>query len=110
MEMMLIPISHDYPTYAHASCLKIPYKGVYKGFTKGVIGSHVCRVGQNHIYIRCVYGIFGREFTIYTVIYGVYIYNSGQPYTYVRLIGMKLPYTCSSSYPELITHNCCTHA
>ena len=31
------------------------------------------RVGQNHIYIRCVYGLFGREFTIYTVIYGVYI-------------------------------------
>jgi hypothetical protein len=25
------------------------------------------------IYIRCVYGTFGREFTIYTVIYGVYI-------------------------------------
>ena len=25
------------------------------------------------IYIRCAYGIFGREITIYTVIYGVYI-------------------------------------
>jgi hypothetical protein len=25
------------------------------------------------IYIRCVYGIFGREITIFTVIYGVYI-------------------------------------
>jgi hypothetical protein len=25
------------------------------------------------MYIRCVYGIFGREFTIHTVIYGVYI-------------------------------------
>jgi len=25
------------------------------------------------IYIRCVYGIFGREITIYTVIFGVYI-------------------------------------
>jgi hypothetical protein len=25
------------------------------------------------IYIRCVYGIFGREITKYTVIYGVYI-------------------------------------
>ena len=31
------------------------------------------RVGQNHIYIRCIYGIFGREITKYTVIYGVYI-------------------------------------
>jgi len=25
------------------------------------------------IYIRCVYGTFGREITIYMVIYGVYI-------------------------------------
>jgi len=33
----------------------------------------VSRVGQNHIYIRCIYGIFGREITKYTVIYGVYI-------------------------------------
>jgi len=32
------------------------------------------RVGQNHIYIRCVYGNFGREITKYTVIYGVYIW------------------------------------
>ena len=33
----------------------------------------MCRVGQNHIYIWCVYGIFGRKNTKYTVIYGVYI-------------------------------------
>jgi hypothetical protein len=33
----------------------------------------VFRVGQNPIYIRCVYGIFGREITIYTIIYGVCI-------------------------------------
>jgi hypothetical protein len=25
------------------------------------------------IYIRCIYGVFGREITKYTVIYGVYI-------------------------------------
>jgi hypothetical protein len=31
------------------------------------------RVGQNHIYLRCVYGIFGSETTKYTVIYGVYV-------------------------------------
>jgi deoxycytidylate deaminase len=29
------------------------------------------RFDQNHIYIRCTYGIFGREITKYTVIYGV---------------------------------------
>jgi hypothetical protein len=32
------------------------------------------------IYIRCMYGVFGREMTKYTVIYGVYIHDSGQPY------------------------------
>jgi len=34
---------------------------------------HMFRIGQNHIYIRFIYGIFGRESTKYTVIYGVYI-------------------------------------
>jgi len=29
------------------------------------------RVGQNHIYIQCMYGIFGRETTKYRVIYGI---------------------------------------
>ena len=33
----------------------------------------IIRVGQNHRYIRCIYGIFGREVTKYTVTYGVYI-------------------------------------
>ena len=32
----------------------------------------VRRAGQNHIYIRCIYGVFGREITKNTVIYGVY--------------------------------------
>jgi len=32
------------------------------------------RVGQNHIYIRCTYGILGREITVYTVINGVSIW------------------------------------
>ena len=31
----------------------------------------ICRVGQNHIYIRCVYGIIGRGITNYTVIYHI---------------------------------------
>ena len=35
----------------------------------------IIRVGQNHTFIgiRCIYGIFGREITIHTVLYGVYI-------------------------------------
>ena len=37
-------------------------------------GAAVTSVGlARTIYIRCVYGIFGREITIYTVIHGVYI-------------------------------------
>jgi len=35
--------------------------------------AHMTRDGQNHIYIRCIYGVFGREFTKYTVIHVVYI-------------------------------------
>ena len=40
--------------------------------------SPICRVTQNHIYIytvyiRCIYGNFGREITKYTVIYGAFI-------------------------------------
>jgi len=35
---------------------------------------HIYWVVQNHvIFIRCVYGIFSREITIHTVIYGAHI-------------------------------------
>ena len=34
------------------------------------------------INIRFIYGIFDRKITKYTVIYGVYIYDSGQPYVH----------------------------
>ena len=33
-----------------------------------------------YIYIRCIYGKFGREITQCMVMYGVYVYGSGQPY------------------------------
>jgi hypothetical protein len=35
------------------------------------LSRYVVRVGQNHIYIRCINGTFGRETTKYTVVYGV---------------------------------------
>jgi hypothetical protein len=44
-------------------------------------GTCIGRVGPNHIYIRCVYGIFGRDFTKYTV-FTAFMYGSGQPYMY----------------------------
>ena len=39
----------------------------------------ITRVGRNHLYIRCLYGIFGRESTKYTVVYGVYIQVLANP-------------------------------
>jgi hypothetical protein len=33
----------------------------------------MCSVGQHRIHIRCIYGIFGREITEYTVIYNVHM-------------------------------------
>jgi len=50
------------------------------------------------IYIRCIHGIFGREITKHTVIYGVYI-RFGQPYIaksrlartiYIRYFGREI--------------------
>jgi len=37
------------------------------------------RVGQNHIYTRCMYVIFGSEITNHKVMRCIYIYGSGQP-------------------------------
>jgi len=37
------------------------------------IHGHTCRVCQYHIYIRCMYGNYGREITKYTVIHGAYV-------------------------------------
>jgi len=39
----------------------------------------VCRVGQNHIYIRCTHDIFAREQTNIRP-YTVYLCGSGQPH------------------------------
>jgi hypothetical protein len=44
------------------------------------VGMHIFRLART-ICIRCIYSIFGREITRYTVIYSVYIYGSGEPYT-----------------------------
>ena len=44
-----------------------------KSICIGTAFGYICRVGQNHSYIGCIYGIIGREITKYTVIYGVYI-------------------------------------
>ena len=37
------------------------------------------------IHTGCIYAVFGREITKYTVIYGACIYGSGQCYMYVPL-------------------------
>jgi len=55
---------------------------------------HTCRAGQNHIdtglartiYIRFIYGIFGREIAKYTVIYGVYTVLANPTHIHVFLL------------------------
>ena len=74
------------PTHGSAACTQITH--AHK--------SHMARVGQNHICIRCIYGNFGREITKSTVYIYVYIYGSGQPYTWQCL---HTNYTCTQ-----ITH------
>jgi hypothetical protein len=66
------------------------------------------RVGQNHIYVRCIYGVWGREFTTYTVFLAskspyirsntVHVHGSGQPYKHSRAASLA---RCQS---ELCTH------
>jgi len=58
---------------------KRPWPGDLFFFATLNLKRNMTRVGQNHIYTVYIHGIFGREITKYTVIYGVYIYNSGQP-------------------------------
>ena len=43
----------------------------------------IYRVGHNRIYIRCIYGIFGRKITKYTVIYDVYMWFWPTLYIYL---------------------------
>jgi len=57
---------YKYTVYLVISKLKIPY--VHR----------IYMVLANPRYIRCTHGIFGREITIHTVIYGADIYGSGQ--------------------------------
>jgi hypothetical protein len=48
-------------------CLRFDNEIVYAA----ILFLDINRVGQNHTYIRCVYGIFGKEITIHMVIHGV---------------------------------------
>jgi len=60
-------------------------------------GGRICKVGQNHIYIPCTYGIFGREITKYTVIYGVYI----QFWPTLQLCHVRFAYKRCVTYKQL---------
>jgi len=71
----------------------------------GLTPQHMTRVGQDHIYTRCIYGMFGREITKYTVIYGAYnIHGSDQLYTWhVHMTPLCMYYT------TLAGATCTTH-
>jgi hypothetical protein len=69
--MLFTLTRHTFNVEGHASnCLfGTHHKWVLNTLTN--IPNSLC-VGQARtIYIRCIYGIFGREITKYTVIYGV---------------------------------------
>jgi len=67
---------------------------------RGMVGSEVnttCVGLARTIYIRCIYGIFGREIIKYMVSYTVYKYGSGQPYTCaMSLMGRNVQHLCSA--------------
>ena len=54
---------------------KVTLHLIFNSVITEICGRHVCRVGQNRIYIRCMYSIFGMEITMYWVIYGVYFWS-----------------------------------
>ena len=62
--------SSSFPSLLFPPAFKRHYLNLHSGAQLEYL---IYRVGQDHIYIRCIYGIFGRDVTKYTVIYGVYI-------------------------------------
>ena len=62
---------------------------------------HEKGVNFNHVYIRCIYGSFGREVTEYTVMYGVYICGSG---THAHTRTNTRTHTHTHTYTHTHTH------
>ena len=63
------------------------------------------RVGQNHIYLRCICGIFGREITKFTVIYHIrciYTVLANSSVTPTLLLRQLFCYADSSVTPTLL--------
>ena len=58
-----------------AYMLRVVQNHIYIRCTYGIFGREITKyLGlARTIFTRCIYGIFGREITKYTVIYGVYI-------------------------------------
>ena len=59
--------AYVYTELARTVCLKLIHSGWH------TLRNCACVGLARTIYIRCIYGTFGREITKYTVIYGVYI-------------------------------------
>ena len=62
--------------FTHSSVLihcNRPYRRNKSRDVSSSLPNFINRVGQNHIYIRCLYGIFRRDFIKHTVTYGEYI-------------------------------------
>ena len=69
---------------------------------------NINRVDQDQVYVRCIYGNFGRDFIKYTVIHGVYI--QFWPILHVRVRKAQQHVGCAASlHPTLTLSNTHTH-
>jgi hypothetical protein len=121
------------PPGAFSRLVQRKHKRLLQATTSGVLGCHMQKVGQNHIYTeykRCFWlgNIYAHIYTVlanptradgrfwlgniyahymYKRSYTLYIYSSGQPYTCRRTRVQATVKTCSTAGgPPLICNNC----
>ena len=85
---------------------KLPF--IYRICTELANPTHVICLGlARTIYIRCIYGIFGREITKYTVIYGVYVRFWPTLHMSYRTATTRLLCLCPRTSKHSIQHTPC---
>ena len=69
----------------------------------------MCRVGQNHIYPWCIYGVYGREITNHTFIHGVLYYTVLANPENMLKCALSDPSFCYAGFPlpcRFFMHTC----
>jgi hypothetical protein len=67
--------------------------------------------GNHQVYghTRCIHGIFGREITIHTVIYGVYVVFSGREITKYTVIHGVYTVNLAGKSPYIRSYTVCVY-